>query len=1131
MATQRDAPQESQTGWSRDFTRDYEAAFGHHPGIVRGAATRPTVIAHGARSQHAVHADGVSAAVDQMAAEMQARIADVEQRHADALRDMQIKLERMSGEAVRARATVPSELTTAFNRIEQGMAHLADRVAETAQPRKRGAEKFVFAAPKTDATHFVFSPKPHTPVAPVSLEPPGGHDPWDNEQAEALAGLYESGAAGFGASLPGAALFAHVQPAAPVASQPAPAMLAAPGDSRAWLEDRLAGLTEQVAKSIEAARPGAALETLMERVDQLEARFGTALDGLATKADLKSLKPSAALDLVPDALLGLEAQIKELTGHFEVTEQQLGRLDMIEQQLADLHAFAQASLDAEPAAVGHTASVEDLERLADLAVERLMARYPVADRAAAPAVGETDGAALLSTHARIDAVHGLLNEFAVERRKGDAYTTGMLETVQEALVRLIDRVDAIDAAQAVQATQGTQRTQVTEAVPVASALEEPSPVRARAQRAPRDPAPPVVPPEPPAAVEPAQASPARRRREVRAAEAPPPPADLPSPPADELAAAQAEISINDLKLNELRGKQRRVPIEPAPEPKPDVKPEETADEPTTQAAAQPTKRRPRPVQQRGIAGKYGTILAMVALGLVGIYVGSLILSDRFGTPLPGAPSAIALPKAAPALPGAATAPASTPPGLVRPGQPPQGAQGPVLRDQNGVPQPRINLAPPPRPQAAPGQADQPPPTKPGQPASVPDTISDDLSQLDVDSPMADALPSAAEAVPATPDGNARQGAFKPMPGMSFDTTQLARLTSGPTGAQRQAAMAVASERAGAATQQQGDFGGRFGAFAQPAPVAPPPPAPSRITTGSNPEVTTLAKPASYGAAPATPQAPIDTAVTENVNEAVEMPPALIGPLSLRMAAAKGDASAAFEVATRFAEGRGIKQDFKQAMTWYQRSAAKGLAVAQYRLGTLYERGLGTPVDAARARIWYKRAAEQGNVKAMHNMAVLSAGNGQTQPDYVAAAKWFKDAAERGLADSQFNLGVLNENGLGIPKDLRSAYLWFALAARGGDVEAARRRDQLLAQLDANTLKAVDDQIRAWRAKPTDNRINDARVAGDQWRSQAAGQQEPMALPQPVPPPQPPQAVQPAAQPGVSATPAAVTPRSYKVPAR
>ena len=121
------------------------------------------------------------------------------------------------------------------------------------------------------------------------------------------------------------------------------------------------------------------------------------------------------------------------------------------------------------------------------------------------------------------------------------------------------------------------------------------------------------------------------------------------------------------------------------------------------------------------------------------------------------------------------------------------------------------------------------------------------------------------------------------------------------------------------------------------------------------------------------------AVAPRAAKLLDLPPAAVGPLSLRLAAANGNSSAEFEVGARFAEGKGPSQDFKAAARWYQRSASRGFAQAQYRLGTLYERGLGVPADLARAGVWYRRAAEQGNITAMHNFAVLSAGSGGAAP--------------------------------------------------------------------------------------------------------------------------------------------------------
>jgi localization factor PodJL len=225
---------------------------------------------------------------------------------------------------------------------------------------------------------------------------------------------------------------------------------------------------------------------------------------------------------------------------------------------------------------------------------------------------------------------------------------------------------------------------------------------------------------------------------------------------------------------------------------------------------------------------------------------------------------------------------------------------------------------------------------------------------------------------------------------------------------------------------------------------------------------------------ATPEANDETA------KGLDLPPATVGPLSLRLAAANGDASAQFEVAARLAEGKGTDQDSQEALRWYQRSAAKGFAQAQYRLGTLYERGLGVTADIGRARIWYQRAAEKGNVKSMHNLAVLAAGDA-ANPNYVLASQWFTKAAEYGLADSQYNLGVLCENGLGMKADKVAAYKWYALAAKSGDKDAAERLQAVKGALSADDLRHAEELLSAFSARASNLMANDARTAGEDWK--------------------------------------------------
>jgi localization factor PodJL len=202
-----------------------------------------------------------------------------------------------------------------------------------------------------------------------------------------------------------------------------------------------------------------------------------------------------------------------------------------------------------------------------------------------------------------------------------------------------------------------------------------------------------------------------------------------------------------------------------------------------------------------------------------------------------------------------------------------------------------------------------------------------------------------------------------------------------------------------------------------------------------------------------------------------LPDAVGGPL-LRGAAMKGDPTAAYEVALRFAEGRGVATNYEEAAKWYDRAAQAGVIPATFRLGTLYEKGLGVTKDADIARRYYLQAAERGNAKAMHNLAVLYADGGGKGPDYKNAAQWFRKAADHGIADSEFNLGILYARGIGVDQNLAESYKWFSLAAAQGDADAGRKREDVAKRLDAQSLAAAKLAIQTFVAEPQpDDAVN------------------------------------------------------------
>jgi localization factor PodJL len=210
----------------------------------------------------------------------------------------------------------------------------------------------------------------------------------------------------------------------------------------------------------------------------------------------------------------------------------------------------------------------------------------------------------------------------------------------------------------------------------------------------------------------------------------------------------------------------------------------------------------------------------------------------------------------------------------------------------------------------------------------------------------------------------------------------------------------------------------------------------------------------------------------------------VGPIALREAAAKGDSKALFEVATRYADGRGTAKNAALAAEWFKKAADTGFAPAQFRIGSYYEKGIGVERSPQKAKELYQLSAEQGNASAMHNLAVLHAMGAAGPADNDSAAQWFIKAAEFGVKDSQFNLGILYAKGLGVKQNLEESYKWFALAAKAGDTDAGKKRDEIAQALRPEQLQKARATAELWKAKPVKIETNIVDVP-DAWKSDSA----------------------------------------------
>jgi TPR repeat protein len=103
----------------------------------------------------------------------------------------------------------------------------------------------------------------------------------------------------------------------------------------------------------------------------------------------------------------------------------------------------------------------------------------------------------------------------------------------------------------------------------------------------------------------------------------------------------------------------------------------------------------------------------------------------------------------------------------------------------------------------------------------------------------------------------------------------------------------------------------------------------------------------------------------------------------------------------YRDGKGVTQDYAQAVTWYRKAADQGNAIGQCLLGNMYRDGKGVTQDEATSLQYFAKAAEE-----------------------------FRNMEGRGMY-FQYWYGFLLENGLSMPKNEVEALLWYKKCADQG----------------------------------------------------------------------------------------------------
>jgi len=155
-------------------------------------------------------------------------------------------------------------------------------------------------------------------------------------------------------------------------------------------------------------------------------------------------------------------------------------------------------------------------------------------------------------------------------------------------------------------------------------------------------------------------------------------------------------------------------------------------------------------------------------------------------------------------------------------------------------------------------------------------------------------------------------------------------------------------------------------------------------------------------------------------------------------------------------------------------AKRGDPEVQFNLGHMYNTGRGVAQDYAEAVRWFRKAADQGHTDAQVNLGhMYYTGQGVTG-NHDEAARWSRKAADQGNADAQVLLGAMYYTGEGVAQDYTEAYMWlnFAASRAGGSQQSryADERDRLAKLMIAEQIAEAQRRARVWKPKSSENKV-------------------------------------------------------------
>mgnify|MGYP000561975987 CR=1 FL=1 len=177
---------------------------------------------------------------------------------------------------------------------------------------------------------------------------------------------------------------------------------------------------------------------------------------------------------------------------------------------------------------------------------------------------------------------------------------------------------------------------------------------------------------------------------------------------------------------------------------------------------------------------------------------------------------------------------------------------------------------------------------------------------------------------------------------------------------------------------------------------------------------------------------------------------------LHKTANSGDATAMLAVGNMYFEGKGVKQDYKEAIKWLKKAIRAGNANAwhlhfllkkairagnagaKHLLAKAYKDGLGVEQSYHRAfNLYLQSALESSDKKSMFYVSAMYYHGQGTQRDFDKAYNWAFQAAEKREPRAAFLTALMIYRGEAKEKDIEKAFEYAQMSHSLGNTEAMK----------------------------------------------------------------------------------------------